>query len=148
LLLVRAVVGVAFIYHGTPKMQHPWNWMTLATGGHAFAPAWLQAVAAGTEYFGGILLILGLATPLISALLFIDMAVALLKAELPSGAPFVGRGHTYETALVYLVLALALFLTGPGSLSLDRWLTKIGGEPDAARRSARRPLTRSSRAER
>ena len=43
LLAVRLVVGVAFLFHGWPKIQNPMGWM----GEKAPVPGLLQAAAAG-----------------------------------------------------------------------------------------------------
>ncbi|HYZ15672.1 MAG TPA: DoxX family protein [Candidatus Acidoferrum sp.] len=118
LLALRAIIGLAFVFHGYPKMQHPSRWM----GAHAFAPGWLQAVVALVEFGGGIALIVGLLTPLATALIFCDMFVALFAVEFPRHVPFVGGRESYELPLVYLVAMLGLFLTGPGAISLDAWL--------------------------
>lgn len=134
LLVVRVVVGLAFVLHGYPKIQHPGSWMTVALGPHAFAPPWLQALSAIAEFCGGIGLMLGALTPLASLLLAGDMLVALLKVELPSGATFVGQ-HAYELTATFLAVAVGVFFTGPGSLSVDLLLAN-------ARREAQRNRVR------
>ena len=50
LLLVRLVMGVAFILHGWPKIQAPLAWM----GPDAPVPAALQLAAAVAEFGGGL----------------------------------------------------------------------------------------------
>jgi putative oxidoreductase len=121
LLILRLVVGLAFIMHGWPKIQNPMGWMN-AMGGSS-VPSFLQALAAFAEFGGGIALILGLLTPIAAFGLICQMLGALLIVHLPSGHPFVAQGGpSYELALVYLVSSLLLIAFGPGKLSLDAFL--------------------------
>ena len=122
-LILRAIIGVAFMFHGYPKLEHPTTWMAHMPLS-AFVPAWLQAVVAVVEFFGGLFLTLGLLTPLVTALIFCDMFVALFFVQLPRGAHFVGGRNSYELTAVYLVAMIAFFLTGPGAISVDRWLAR------------------------
>jgi putative oxidoreductase len=144
LFALRAIVGLAFVFHGYSKIQHPASWMTLGMGPHAFAPGWLQAVVAVVEFFGGMALIAGLATPLVAALIFCDMFVAIVAVHLPGGGRFVGGPGSYELPLVYLVTMAALILTGPGTISLDRLIAsnRLGG-PQSAPGSNRTNPSRS-----
>src|SRR5437588_12608672 len=86
LLLLRLVVGIAFLFHGWPKIQHPFGWM----GSEATMPGVLQSLAALAEFGGGLLLTLGLLTRLASLGIAGVMAVALATVHLPHGHPFVG----------------------------------------------------------
>src|SRR5918999_5784893 len=118
LLLVRLVMGGAFILHGWPKIQNPMGWMN-AMGGQG-VPSFLQALAAFAEFGGGIALVLGLLTPIAAFGLVCQMLGALLLVHLPQGHPFVSQaGPSYELALVYLVVAILLIVLGPGKWSLD-----------------------------
>jgi putative oxidoreductase len=118
LLLVRLVMGLAFVLHGWPKIQNPFNWMEDLGLGHI--PSFLQAIAAFAEFAGGIALILGLLTPIAALLLFFQMIGALVLVHFPQGDPFVRvDGSSYELPLLYLVLSLLFLLLGPGRLSLD-----------------------------
>jgi putative oxidoreductase len=118
LLLLRLVMGTAFVLHGWPKIQSPLNWMEGLGLGH-ISP-FLQAIAALAEFAGGIALILGLLTPIAAFLLFCQMIGALVLVHFPQGDPFVSiEGSSYELPLLYLVLALLLMLLGPGKFSLD-----------------------------
>ena len=115
LLLVRLVVGAAFIMHGWPKFQAPFNWM----GENSDIPGLLQFMAAATEVGGGGLLILGALTPLVALMLAVVMLVAALF-HLGNGDPFVSTsGGSYELALVYLAISLQFIFIGPGKLSVD-----------------------------
>lgn len=121
LLLLRLVAGLAFALHGWPKIQNAFGWM----GPEAFAPGPLQALAALSEFGGGVAWILGLLTPLASLGIACTMLVAFYLHAVMMGDPFVpsaaGQG-AYELALVYLCIAILLIAMGPGRFSLDRVL--------------------------
>lgn len=118
LLIVRLVMGLAFILHGWPKIQNPVAWMN-AMGGSS-VPSFLQALAALAEFGGGIALILGLLTPIAAFGLVCQMLGALFLVHIPQGHPFVSQGGpSYELALIYLVMSIMLIFLGPGKWSLD-----------------------------
>lgn len=125
LLLLRLVVGSAFLLHGWGKIQNPFTWM----GPQAFAPAPLQALAALSEFGGGLALILGLFTPLAAFGIACTMAVAFSMHTFMRGDPFVNLkgGPSSEPAAIYFVLAVLLIALGPGRLSLDAQL--FGSRP-------------------
>lgn len=117
LLLIRIVVGLAFMLHGWGKIQNPFGWM----GPEGFAPGIFQALAAISEFGGGLAWILGLLTPLASFGIACTMAVAFSTHAFMRGDPFVSTsGPSYELAAVYFCIALLLIAMGPGRLSLDR----------------------------
>ena len=86
MLLLRLVVGAAFVLHGWPKIQHPFDWM----GPGAPVPGLMQGLSALAELGGGIALVLGLLTRLASLGLVCNMVAALALVHLPHGDPFVG----------------------------------------------------------
>lgn len=114
LLCLRLAAGVAFMMHGWPKIQHPFNWM----GPDAPIPPVFQFLAAFSEFFGGLAWVLGLLTPLASLGIFTTMVVA-VYTHASKGDPFVGRGGSYELALIYLCVAMIFIFIGPGRFSLD-----------------------------
>jgi len=117
LLVLRLVVGTAFILHGLPKIQNPMHWM-----GDKVNPV-LQLAAAVAEFGGGIALLVGFLTPFAAALIAVDMIFALALVHLPKGDKFVNPGGgTFELPLVYFALMLGLIATGPGRYSLDAML--------------------------
>jgi putative oxidoreductase len=120
LLVLRLIVGVAFILHGWPKIQNPMAWM-----GDRVHPV-LQLASAVAEFGGGIALILGFLTPIAAGALAINMAVALFLVHIPKGDVFVsqGPGGSFELPLAYLGVMVALFFVGPGRFSLDATLWK------------------------
>jgi putative oxidoreductase len=126
-------MGAAFILHGWPKIQNPFGWMS-ATG--SAPPPFLQALAALAEFGGSIALIVGLLTPIATFGMACTMLGALSLVHLPKGDPFVSSGgSSYESALLYLALSVALMTLGPGRLSLDYCLfgRKTGRETLAER---------------
>ena len=120
LLAVRVVAGLAFMFHGWSKIQNPFGWMGADSG----TPAVFQALAAFSEFGGGLAWIIGLLVPLASAGIFSTMCVAWWKHALVQGAPFVGKPPSYELALLYAAIAVLFMLCGPGRLSLDCVIAK------------------------
>ncbi|WP_141735680.1 DoxX family protein [Oligoflexus tunisiensis] len=115
LLLVRLLAGVAFMIHGWAKIQAPFGWM----GPDAPVPGFLQALAAISEFGGGLAWVLGLLMPLASLGIACTMAVAIYFHSMVRGDPFVGSGASYELASVYFAIALLFILSGPGRYSAD-----------------------------
>lgn len=122
LLMFRLGMGAAFVFHGWYKLQaSAFGWM----GPESPIPGALQFAAAFSEFAGGILLILGLLTPLASLMLFGTMIGALGLVHLPMGHAFVPQQPgqpSYELALVYFLSSLGILLTGPGQYSVDALL--------------------------
>jgi putative oxidoreductase len=130
LLMLRLVAGLAFMFHGWGKIQNPTGWM----GPDAPIPGVFQALAAISEFGGGLAWILGLLTPLASFGLLCTMTVAAYFHAFVLHDPFVPKGPgkgSYELAAVYFCIALLFLLAGPGRFSVDRALfgEKAVGEP-------------------
>jgi putative oxidoreductase len=131
ILLLRLVVGVAFVGHGTQKL---FGWFggygPQGTGGFFASKGYrapvLMAVAAGLgEAAGGTLLAFGFATPLAAALLATVMINAIASVTFKR-AFMLGS----ELELIYLTIALSLAAIGPGRFSIDRaigWDDNISG---------------------
>ena len=79
-------------------------------------PAWLGVVSAYTEFLGGILVLLGLFTRFVSALIAINMLVALITVGIHQGFGI----YNYIFALVAIAVMLTVY--GGGTLSIDRKL--------------------------
>jgi putative oxidoreductase len=120
LLIIRVIVGAALMFHGWGKIQKPFSWMPP----EAPIPGFLQALAALSEFGGGLALIIGLLTPLAAFGIACTMAFATFGHHMRQGDPFVATsgGPSYELAAVYLGAALLMILAGPGKISLDALL--------------------------
>jgi putative oxidoreductase len=119
LLALRLFIGVAFVFHGYPKVEHLTTWADKTIPG---LPQWLAATAALVEFGGGIAIALGVLTRIFAFFLACNMAVATFVVSIPRGDVFVSNtpgAHTFELSLLYLVLALALVLLGAGAYSVD-----------------------------
>ena len=126
LLVLRLVVGGLLAGHGAQKL---FGWFggfgLLGTGGYlaslGFRPGVVFAALAGlAEVVGGLLLALGLVTPLASTLL-IGVLVVVAVAGHGSHGLWNHEGG-YEYPLVLAVVAAALGLAGPGAYALDSLL--------------------------
>ena len=131
LLVLRLVVGLFFVGHGAQKL---WG----AFGGHGIAgtaqffesigmrPGRRNAYAAGTaEFAGGVLLVLGLLSPLAAVLIIAVMVTAIMTVHSTKG-PWVSDGG-WELNVVYIATAFLVAGAGPGEISLD---DAIGWMPD------------------
>lgn len=123
-LVLRVVIGIAFIMHGWQKVSGGLAGTTgfFASVGIPFA-AFFAFVVTWLEFLGGIALVLGLATHWVSKLLAIDMLVAILVVHAKGGF-FVPTG--VELPLLLLAATISLMITGGGKYSLDaKWHTKL-----------------------
>jgi len=120
-LALRLVLGAVMIGHGYGKVFHG----GLAQHVHRVAslglPGWLAYLSAFTEFFGGILVIIGVLTRFVSLLILIDMAVAIWKVHWKNGM-FAKGG--YEFPLTLATIAFVLILFGAGPIGLDSILEK------------------------
>jgi len=127
LLMIRIGLGIMFMFHGAPKMfggPERWAKLGMATGnfGIDFFPALWGFMAAFSEFFGGILLILGLFFRPACILLAITMIVA-AGYHIGKGDGLLGASHAIENGIVLL----SLILIGPGKISLDERLSRDRG---------------------
>jgi putative oxidoreductase len=129
LLILRAALGAAFIFHGFPKLSDPARALK-AFPGFGF-PSYFAYISGIIEFFGGGLLIAGLFTRGAALLLAIEMGLVLGRTILPSvGIYAFGK---YETELLLGAMAVALVTTGAGVISLDAFTFESG------RKSVKKP---------
>ena len=119
LLILRVGIGVMIMVHGYPKLVggiEKWNWLghQMSYLGINFLPVFWGFMAAVTEFFGGLCLILGFFHRVASLLLAFTMLVATLF-HLGKGDGLAGSSHSIELGIVFI----SLILIGPGKLSLD-----------------------------
>ena len=124
LLILRLVVGLILAGHGAQKLFGWWggpgmNGWTQSVQKLRIRPArpwaWVAALA---EFGGGILLALGLLSPVGNLAIAGSMLVAIATVHLPRGFWVSKGGYEFNLALLAAVAALAL--TGPGAYSLDQ----------------------------
>lgn len=119
-LLLRVVLGITFFVHGISKLQggveNTAGWFS-SIG----IPGILAYVVTGIELIGGVALILGLGTRIVSALMAIIMVGAIVKVKIGTG--FMGG---YELDLVLMVIAIYLAMNGSSMISLDSKLPSKG----------------------
>jgi len=118
LTLVRIIVGVVFLVHGSQKL------FVFGLGGitgfftQAGIPLPMVAAPVVTfvEFLGGLALILGVFTRIAAILIAIDMMGAIAFVHGKNGF-FLPTG--YEYALTLLVLNIALAIGGPGEYAIE-----------------------------
>jgi putative oxidoreductase len=126
-LPLRLIAGIIFAAHGSQKLFAWFGGYGLDGTGQwmdsiGLGPGYLMALLVGsTEFFGGILLILGLLTRPTSAVLAITMVVAIIKVHLANGLFMSNNG--YEFALALLAMTLALAISGAGKYSADQFIS-------------------------
>ena len=132
LLVLRLVVGALFIGHGTQKL---FGWFggygVEGTGGFmeslGYKPGKQYAVLGGiAEAGGGLLLFLGLLTPLAATAIIGMMINAIFAVHVENGAWAQDGG--YEYPLVLAIVGAALALADGGAASVDKMLgLNLGG---------------------
>jgi putative oxidoreductase len=121
--LLRAVVGIVFLAHGSQKL-FSYGFAGVA-GFFAHAgipvPAVSAVVVTLVEFLGGLALLLGIGTRVAALLLALDMLGAIVFVHGKAGF-FLPTG--FEYALTLLVANLGLLLAGPGAAALDNAISR------------------------
>ena len=128
LLILRVGLGVVLAAHGLQKLFGWWGGSglngfrnSLSDVGYQHADI-LAYVSAGGEVVSGVLLVLGLFTPVAAAgaLAFLInglLATVSAKPHSHTFTYFLPDGHEYQITLI--VMAVAVILAGPGRYGLD-----------------------------
>ena len=128
LTVLRIFVGIIFAAHGSQKLV---GWF--GGGGLAGTAQWMESIglapgtlmavlAGGTEFLGGLALIVGLlARPAALGLSF-TLLVAIFSVHISNGLFMANNG--YEFALALLGGTVAVLLEGAGKLSIDGAIAK------------------------
>ncbi|MBO9130079.1 DoxX family protein [Bacillus sp. 165] len=122
LLLIRLVVGVAFIGHGSQKL---FGWF----GGYGLkgTGGWMESIgikpgvamafmAGASELLGGLLFASGVFTWIGALLITATMLVAIVKVHAKNGFWITQNGYEYN--LILIVVAIGIALIGPGAYTL------------------------------
>ena len=125
-LLLRLYFGYFWVETGWGKIQHL-DAFTQHFVEWGIPYPHLSAILSGyTEWLGGILLIFGLGTRLVSVALGFNMLVAVVQVKWPEIVGIDGFVETDE--VLYILIFLWLLIAGPGRASLDKlicdWLDK------------------------
>lgn len=122
-LILRIVLGLTFFVHGLVKFQ----------GGIENIVGWFESIGlpgflaygvALIEIIGGLALVLGLFSRVVSGLLALLMVGAILKVKLAVG--FLGNGQMagYELDIAFLAMALVILITGSKAYALDQLILR------------------------
>ncbi|MWA02463.1 DoxX family membrane protein [Actinomadura sp. LD22] len=122
-LVLRVSIGGTLIAHG-------WN-HAFGGGKIAGTAGWFESMglrpgrlhalmATGTELGAGVLLLLGLLTPVAAAGAVGTMAVAFITAHLRNGFFIFRPGQGYEYVVMIIMVACGIGALGGGAASLDR----------------------------
>src|ERR1700686_262507 len=130
--LLRVVLGVVFLAHGSQKMLGLFGGYgfhaTMEFFTHMGMPAAVAFLIICTEFFGGLGLIFGLLTRIAALGISGLMIGAIFMVHLPNGIfmNWMGnqKGEGFEYHLLALAMAAALLLRGAGAFSVDRALSK------------------------
>ncbi|OLS36200.1 DoxX family protein [Bacillus sp. MRMR6] len=122
-LILRVILGFTFFIHGLVKFQ----------GGIENIAGWFESIGlpgffayavALLEMVGGIALMIGLGSRIVSALFVLLMLGATFKVKLAGGFLGNGQGAGYELDLALLAMALVIAINDSKLFALDRVLFK------------------------
>jgi len=123
LLILRIASALAFLYHGSAILfgafggPGPQGFAT-----HVHMPAVAGYLVGLAQVGGGLAILSGILIRLGAACIIVVMLGAIFLVHLPHGFDVAQRGVEY--ALIQLLIAIALLITGAGAHSLTPWLPK------------------------
>ncbi|MBX8484269.1 DoxX family protein [Pseudomonas cichorii] len=128
LTVLRIIVGIIFIAHGSQKLFGAFGGYGLEGTAQFMAsqglnPGYLMALLSGSvEFFGGLAVLIGLLARPAALGLAVLLLVAIFSVHITHGLFMANNG--YEFALALLGGAIAILIEGAGKLSVDRAIAK------------------------
>ena len=127
LLVVRVFFGLSLAYHGYNKVFGPGGLEGTARWFGSIGmkwPTWQARIAAATEIGSGLMLAVGLATPLAAAGFIGIMLVAIVVAHWANGFFVFKPGQGWEYCASIAVVAWVIATIGAGKYSIDHAIDK------------------------
>jgi putative oxidoreductase len=124
-LLIRVTAGLMLVPHGYNKLtERTFDQIAAGFAKYGLEPAYALGVyITCLEFFGGLLLAIGLFTRPVAVLVAGFMAVAAFHVHMPNGFFWIAKG--YEYPLFWGLVCVAIAIRGGGRYSLD---ARIGRE--------------------
>lgn len=125
LTVLRVVLGLTFLLHGWQKlfMMGMDNFGGFLGSLGVPAAGFLAIVVTMLELLGGLALILGIGTRIVSALLSVTMLIASVLVHLPNG--FFAQNGGYELTFLLMAGTIVLVISGGGTWSLDEQIAPV-----------------------
>jgi putative oxidoreductase len=126
LLVIRLFWGWQFFETGKGKLSDISRPTQFFTHLHIPSPHLCAIIVSLTEFIGGPLLFLGLATRFITPILVFEMSVAYITSEQEALRAFFSNPDKFLAAdpFLFLYASLIVFVFGPGRISIDALLFK------------------------
>lgn len=117
-VILRVILGFLFFMHGLSKFQGGIN-NTVGFFDSIGIPGFMAYVVALIELIGGIALILGIGTRIVSMLFAVIMLGAIVTVKLPAGLLGNGQMAGYELDLALLAISIYLAVSNKSVFALD-----------------------------
>jgi len=129
LLMLRLYWGWQFFRTGRGKLMNLDNTAHFFQSLHIPLPKLNAIMAGSTECFGGLLLLLGLGSRIVTVPLIITMIVAYLTADLDKVKHIYENPDAFVTAdpFLFLLVSVIVLIFGPGAFSVDAIIKWVRG---------------------
>jgi putative oxidoreductase len=133
LLIIRLYWGWQFFLTGRGKLMNLDRTAGFFASLHIPMPKLNAVLAGGAECFGGLLLLLGLGSRIVTVPLIFTMCIAYLTADSDKLHNIFAKPDDFLSAaeFQFMLTAIIVLIFGPGMFSLDAIIARIRGQKKA-----------------
>ena len=131
LFALRVYFGIQLVFTGWGKLTHLDKTAEFFASLHIPMPKFNVILAGSAECFGGFLLMIGLASRLVSIPVAFTMVIAYLTADMDKVQSLFTKDYAKfadAAPFPFLVMALLVLTCGPGAISLDALIGRKYGD--------------------
>ena len=134
LLIIRLYWGWQFFLTGRGKLMNLERTTNFFASLHSPMPRLNAVLAGSTECVGGLLLLLGLGSRIVTVPLIFTMIIAYVTAESDALHHVFSKPDDFVSAapFQFMLTAIIVLIFGPGIFSLDAFLARIRGQKKKA----------------